>query len=201
MGRLHDAAKIVLLAAVAAGGLWSLSAFAFTLSTLHLDRVDPRTAGCVSIFTGRHDRVLAGIERFATGTVPHMLIAGTTQGTNRAERNEMVARAPRYFDCCAEFESESRDTLENAKVTAAWARRLGCTRVTVVTDDDHLTRALSAMRASGAGLSVRGHAIRHVRSGKLGFRESAGLIISEFHKFLAAQVIQRRAAAYAGTPT
>lgn len=192
MARPPRAAKILLLAAALAGGLWLVAAFAFTLSALRLDSVDPRDAGCVSIFTGRHDRVLAAIDRFATDIVPHMLIAGTTQGTNRGERDEMVARAPHYFDCCAEFEGESRNTLENARATAAWARGLGCTRVTVVTDDYHLARTLSAMRAAGSGLTVKGHAIPYVRSGELSFGERARLIVPEFHKFLAAQITGRR---------
>ncbi len=104
----------------------------------------------------------------------------------------MVARAPQYFNCCAEFERESRNTLENARATAAWARGLGCTRVTVVTDDYHLARALSAVRAVGSGFTVKGHAIRYVRGGDLSFSERARLIVPEFHKFLAAQVTERR---------
>ena len=192
MARRHHAAKWLLLAAALAGGLWLLSLFAFTLSALQLDRVDPRDAGCVSIFTGRQDRVLAAIDRFATDIVPHMLITGTAEGTNRGERDEMVARAPDYFDCCAEFEREARNTLENAKATAAWARRLGCTRVTIVTDDYHLARALGAMRAVGAGLTVKGHAIPFVRSGELSFGKRARLIVPEFHKFLAARIPGRR---------
>ncbi len=198
MARRHRVAKPLLLSAALAGGLWLLSVSAFTLSALHLDAVDARNAGCVAIFAGRHNRVLAAIDRFATidgfgkAEVPHMLIAGTTEGTNRAERNEMVARAPRYFECCAEFETESRNTLQNARASAAWARRRGCTRVTIVTDDYHLARALSAMRAVSSGLAVKGHAIRHLRSGDLGLSERARIIVPEFHKYLATQLTARR---------
>lgn len=65
---------------------------------------------------------------------------------------------------------------------------MGCTRVTVVTDDYHLARALSAMRAVSSGLMEKGHAIRCVRSGELSFSERARLIVPESHMFLAAQI-------------
>lgn len=65
---------------------------------------------------------------------------------------------------------------------------MGCTRVTVVTDDYHLARALSAMRAVGSGLMEKGHAIRCVRSGELSLSERARQIVPESHKFLAAQI-------------
>ena len=53
----------------------------------------------------------------------------------------------RIYDCCVDLGFTAADTLGNARETADWARAMRFHRLTIVTSDYHMPRAMLELRA------------------------------------------------------
>lgn len=147
------------------------------------------TADCAVMFTGRHGRVLDGLDMLLRAPPRRLLISGYGDGMGGQELDELRGRAPDLFACCVDIEAISRTTADNARQTALWAAHRGCTAVALVTDDEHMPRAWLELRRYLPGPPIRVVAVRHVVDAPPGAALASTL--REYHRFAAAVLTGR----------
>lgn len=118
------------------GYLWFLGSVPAEAAHLPADEGD-----CVAVFTGRNERVRAGVELLTAGGPARMFVSGAKHGTDPGYIDGLRVELPDVFGCCIEVSDKARSTEQNGIETAAWALRTGCRRIWLVTDDLHLRRA------------------------------------------------------------
>ena len=117
-----------------------------------------------------------------------LLISGYGMGMGNWELAELRAMDPDYFACCVDVEDVARNTAENGRETAAWAARHGCDALLLVTDDEHMPRALLELWSRSGAIAVRPMAVRHAPARPAD--EAAVLLLREYHKLLAAGALR-----------
>jgi uncharacterized SAM-binding protein YcdF (DUF218 family) len=108
-------------------------------------------------------RVERGVQLYREGVAPVMLLSGGGRGPEpEAEIMRRAALARRVPEAALLLEPNARDTLGNARETAALMRARGWRTVALVSDRTHLPRAALLFRL--AGVQVVGRSGVHPRS-------------------------------------
>lgn len=180
---------VVLTLILLAAGAWS-AGFAWFLDSVPAAAAQrPSDEGdCVTVFTGRNERVRAGAELLTAGGPAVMFVSGAKHGTDPGYIDRLRAEMPALFDCCVVVSNDARNTEQNGIETADWVRRAGCRRVWLVTDDVHLRRAEVELAARLDGIAVLPWPLpRYAPSGP-GRVAASRVTAMEFNKYIVARM-------------
>lgn len=139
--------------------LW-LVGFALFITLLPRPPVTALAGDCVAVASGVHDRLITAIEVYADRA--DIFVSGAHEGTNHIERDDMRARAPKWFDQHVSFGQMARNTRENGIEISAWAQQRTCRVLVLVSDDAHLPRVHLALRRAGYAGPAASHAVARV---------------------------------------
>lgn len=123
-------------------------------------------------------RVKRGVQLYREGAAPVLLLAGGGKGpapeARVMRRAALVGGVP---EAALMTEPTSRDTLGNARETAALLRARGWRRVVLVSDRTHLPRAVPLFRLAGVEIVARSGVRAPSLLGEIGaaLREAAAL--------------------------
>jgi uncharacterized SAM-binding protein YcdF (DUF218 family) len=183
-----------LLGLIAAVWLCGLIAFVARLP----DRAeDPdRHTDAIVVPTGGSERLAEGMRLLIRGVAGKLFISGVNAQTRLAD---LIASLPpevgkpsaALVECCVVLGHAADSTLGNAAETAAWMKAEGFHSLRLVTADYHMPRSLLEFRHAMPGIEIAIHPVfpdqlrRDVWWRSPG---TAGLLIDEYNKYLAALV-------------
>ena len=82
-----------------------------------------------------------------TGANSNERIAAAVDQLTRQQLRAASGSARRIYDCCVDLGFTAVDTIGNARETAEWARSMRFRKLTIVTSDYHMPRAMLELRA------------------------------------------------------
>ncbi len=130
--------------------IWTAGLFAFAARiSRSTPAPDPPPADGIVALTGPSSlRIAAAMKLLEDGKGGRLLVSGVNRKASRADIRS-VSKAPgRLYDCCVDLGFSAADTIGNARETASWARAYGFKRLTVVTADYHMPRALLELKGA-----------------------------------------------------
>jgi uncharacterized SAM-binding protein YcdF (DUF218 family) len=179
------------------GIAWALAALgliwagAFLRFTADLPRAVPdperRTDGIV-VLTGGANRIEAGLGILAASPGMRLFVSGVDPSAHRGDFEALMGR-PDLFACCIDLGFAATDTASNARETAQWARAGRYRSLRIVTSSYHMPRSLLELRRQMPEVELVPHP---VFAGQIKIEQwwrwpgTAGLLVGEFHKYLAA---------------
>lgn len=180
---------VVLLAAAAAAS-WGYGLHLFTGLIPGQAAESPRRTDAIVVLTGGAGRVDEGLRLLAEGRAAKLLISGVHSGVDVQALLRVARRAPGNLECCIVIDHAAFSTRGNARETADWMRREGHRSLRLVTASYHMPRSLLEFgRALPPDVEVEPHPVfpEGFRAGNwLRWRGSGLLVVSEYHKYIAA---------------
>ena len=134
-------------------------------------------------------RLAAGLELLQAGRAERLFISGVHDDVTLASL--VGESADDLTACCVELGHGARDTSENASETAAWMAERGYRSLRLVTGNYHMPRAILEFRIAMPDVKLIANPVfpQHVRVDNWWrYRGTAGLIASEYTKYLLALV-------------
>ncbi|MHA1525257.1 MAG: YdcF family protein [Alphaproteobacteria bacterium] len=120
--------------------------FSRTVATL-AGEVPTTKAQAIVVFTGGKDRVDRAIVLLELGWGARLLISGVHPANTKSSLKVSTGKYPNLFECCIDIDHVARDTIGNARETAAWAKARHFSSLLVVTSAYHLPRAMAELGA------------------------------------------------------
>lgn len=180
-------ARLFLLAISGAALIWTagLAAFAFSIPTSPTDRTSP--ADAIVVLTGGSERLQEGLALLEAGLGRKLLISGVAEGLSVTDVLSELKPNAEKVACCIELGHTAANTAGNASEAARWMAREGFTSLRLVTGSYHMPRSLLEFRRAMPTMTVIANPVfpGHVKVDQWWrFRGTAGLIASEFVKYL-----------------
>ena len=109
----------------------------------------PDPADGVVALTGANsnERIAAAVDQVTRHRGRRVLISGVDRRVTREQLRAASGSARRIYDCCVDLGFTAVDTIGNARETAEWARSMRFRKLTIVTSDYHMPRAMLELRA------------------------------------------------------
>jgi uncharacterized SAM-binding protein YcdF (DUF218 family) len=130
--------------------VWAAGLFAFA------DRVqqstpqpEPAAADGIVALTGANsnERIAAAVQLLTERKGRRVLVSGVNRDVSREQLRSVTGAVRRLYDCCVDLGFTAADTVGNARETAEWAKAMRFQRLTIVTSDYHMPRAMLELRA------------------------------------------------------
>jgi uncharacterized SAM-binding protein YcdF (DUF218 family) len=130
--------------------VWAAGLFAFA------DRVqqstpqpEPAAADGIVALTGANsnERIAAAVQLLTERKGRRVLVSGVNRDVSREQLRTVTGAVRRLYDCCVDLGFTAADTVGNARETAEWAKAMRFQRLTIVTSDYHMPRAMLELRA------------------------------------------------------
>ena len=173
---------VALLALLWSGGLvWFANAAREGPEQPHL------ATEAIVVPTGGSGRLEEGLRLLESDLAQALFVTGVGEGVEHAELRER--HDPRLWACCVELGYEAEDTESNARETAAWMASRSFSSLRLVTSGYHMPRAMMEFRSAMPNATLVAHPVfpEHVKVEHWWrYRGTAGLIASEFTKYLGA---------------
>lgn len=188
---LFSGVKMLFILASIAGFLW-LGGFAWFLAGLETRPTRPSepTDGIV-VLTGGPYRISLAVSLLDEGLAERLLISGIYAELE----DETLRRAnaiPRHiFTCCIDLDRAARNTEENAREVAAWARQHSYRSLRVVTTFDHMPRSMVELRRALPDAELLPHPVSPDTVGADLAWPSVGKLALEYSKYWVALVRAR----------
>jgi uncharacterized SAM-binding protein YcdF (DUF218 family) len=149
------------------------------------------TTDGIVVLTGGSDRLHEGLQLLADGKAKRLLISGVYHEASLDDllREGRVDLSQPLRDCCITAGYRAGNTLGNATEAAAWAAANDIHSLRLVTADYHMPRSLLEFSHALPGTLIVPHPVfpEEVKSKEWWlWPGTAGLVISEYHKYLAA---------------
>jgi uncharacterized SAM-binding protein YcdF (DUF218 family) len=96
--------------------------------------------------TGGEARIPEAVKLLANNHGKRLLISGVNPATTRIQLSRLNPQNGWLFRCCIDLGKNARDTVGNARETAAWVRRHNFKTLIVVTSSYHMPRSLMELR-------------------------------------------------------
>jgi uncharacterized SAM-binding protein YcdF (DUF218 family) len=180
------AGAFLLLFAIWLGGL-------IYFTTLIPDSVaDPaRATDGIVVLTGGSDRLREGLQLLADGKAKRLLISGVYRDASLDDllREAAVNLSQPLRDCCVTVGYRAGNTLGNATEAAEWAAANDVHSLRLVTADYHMPRSLLEFSHALPGTLIVPHPVfpAEVKRDRWWlWPGTASLVVSEYHKYLAA---------------
>jgi len=157
---------------------------------------DPTTAtDGIVVLTGGSDRLREGLQLLADGRARRLLISGVFRDASLADLLH-TGEAPaglsqQMIDCCITIGYRAGNTLGNATEAAEWAAANDIHSLRLVTADYHMPRSLLEFSHALPGARIVPHPVfpEEVKRERWWlWPGTASLVVSEYHKYLAALV-------------
>ncbi len=128
----------------------------FTFDSFSIpSQVQIRQVSAAVVFTGKFERVDAGLRLVDAGAVPRLYISGVNgrAGILAASfvkqfsaRNPDIPDLKRLVECCVEWGERAENTFQNAQDTKCWVdRRRLAGPLLLITSQRHMARAMAAL--------------------------------------------------------
>ena len=188
LARLAGAALVLL-------SIW-LGGLLYFTSLIPDSVTDPTTAtDGIVVLTGGSDRLREGLQLLADGRARRLLISGVFRDASLADLLH-TGEAPaglsqQMIDCCITIGYRAGNTLGNATEAAEWAAANDIHSLRLVTADYHMPRSLLEFSHALPGARIVPHPVfpEEVKRERWWlWPGTASLVVSEYHKYLAALV-------------
>jgi uncharacterized SAM-binding protein YcdF (DUF218 family) len=112
-------------------------------------QAEPAVADGIVALTGANsnERIAAAVQLLAERRGRRVLVSGVNRDVSREQLRIASGSVRRLYDCCVDLGFTAADTVGNARETAEWARAMRYQRLTIVTSDYHMPRAMLELRA------------------------------------------------------
>jgi uncharacterized SAM-binding protein YcdF (DUF218 family) len=184
-------------AAVVVAGFWW---FVWSVPTdeIALDR----NADGIVVLTGGSSRIADAVELLSAGRGRRLLITGVHRATTSREIARLVPAYGWMMACCVDLDHSAVNTVGNAVETRRWAGRRGIRSLIVVTSNYHMPRAMAELSRQLPDVALIPFPVitENVRAERWWTSApTAKLLLSEYLKYIAAQVRMRLEPAFAAT--
>jgi uncharacterized SAM-binding protein YcdF (DUF218 family) len=173
--------------------VWAAGLFAFA------DRVqqstpqpEPAAADGIVALTGANsnERIAAAVQLLTERKGRRVLVSGVNRDVSREQLRTATGAVRRLYDCCVDLGFTAADTVGNARETAEWAKAMRFQRLTIVTSDYHMPRAMLELRAvlRRPAMSLQTYAVPTAALKTRNWWRSPGavrLMVVEYSKYLA----------------
>jgi uncharacterized SAM-binding protein YcdF (DUF218 family) len=180
--------------AVAAGFWW----FVWSVPTreVALDR----NADGIVVLTGGSSRVVDAMELLAEGRGKRLLITGVHRTTSSTEIARLNADYRPLMACCVDLDHSAVNTVGNAVETRRWAHRRSIRSLIVVTSNYHMPRAMAELARQLPDVMLIAFPVvtENVRTDEWWHPSTARVLLSEYLKYIVAQVRMRLGPVLAG---
>jgi uncharacterized SAM-binding protein YcdF (DUF218 family) len=189
MPRLARGASRLLRWAAALLAVWTagLGWFVATGLLWPVDAATPTDA--IVVLTGGKLRLETGMDLLAAGKARKLFISGVNQRVDRDELLRALGPLPEAAACCMVLGHAADNTYGNARETARWMQQEGYLSLRLVTSWYHMRRGLLEFRRAMPRTAIIAHPVfaHHLEPERWWSWHGAPLlIISEYHKYLAA---------------
>lgn len=153
-----------------------------------------RNADGIVALTGGTSRVSDALELLASGRGKRLLITGVNPGTTNTDIARQVVDYNRLLACCVDLDYSAQNTLGNAVQTRRWALAHSFRSLIIVTSAYHMPRALAEVAHQLPDVTLIPYPVVSDRlriEPWWSHTATAGLVLSEYLKFLAAKVRMR----------
>lgn len=182
--------RALVLCLVAAAAAWGYGFHRFTALIPEPGPAARRGTDAIVVLTGGAGRVREGLRLLDAGLGKKLFVSGVHGAVDVRELLRAARRTPGNLECCIVIDHAAGSTRGNARETAGWMRRQGYRSLRLVTASYHMPRSLLEFRrAMPAGVEIVPHPVfpEGFRAGNwLRWRGSGRLVVSEYHKYLAA---------------
>ncbi len=193
-GRRRRAARRligVLVIAVLVLGVW-LAGLLWYAERIPSDPPDTgERTDAIVVLTGGAGRLSEGLRLLAEGSGEKLFVSGVYRGIDVDALLQLARRKPDDVECCITVGYAADNTAGNARETAQWMRSADNRSLRLVTANYHMPRSLLEFRRALPDIKIVPHPVfpeAFERECWWCGRNSALLVVSEFHKYLAAFV-------------
>ena len=193
-GRKRRAARRlirVLAIAVLVLGVWLAGLFWYAE---RIPSEPPDTGGrtdAIVVLTGGAGRLSEGLRLLAEGRGARLFVSGVYRGIDVDALLQLARQKPDDVECCITIGYAADNTAGNARETAQWMRSADNRSLRLVTANYHMPRSLLEFRRALPDIEIVPHPVfpeAFERECWWCGRNSTLLVVSEFHKYLAAFV-------------
>jgi uncharacterized SAM-binding protein YcdF (DUF218 family) len=150
----------------------------------------PAPTAAIVVLTGGSLRLLSGIDLLREGKGHVLFVSGVPEQVTLGELLRGAGKdIPHWLTCCIVIGHEAQNTAGNAIETARWMRREGYHSLRLVTSWYHMPRSLVEFARAMPDIEIVPHPVfpeRVKQQNWLAWRGTAGLLIGEYGKYLAA---------------
>ena len=143
----------------------------------------------IVVLTGGSGRLTEGLRLLAEGRGKRLFVSGVYRGIDVDALLQLARRKPDDVECCITIGYAADSTAGNARETAQWMRSTGNRSLRLVTANYHMPRSLLEFRRALPDIAIVAHPVfpeAFKRDCWWCWRNSLLLVVSEFHKYLAA---------------
>jgi uncharacterized SAM-binding protein YcdF (DUF218 family) len=161
-----------------------------------------RNADGIVVLTGGSSRIADAIELLSAGRGRRLLITGVHRATTGREIARLLPANAWMMACCVDLDYSAVNTVGNAVETRRWAGRRGIRSLIVVTSNYHMPRAMAELSRQLPDVALIPFPVisEHVRADRWWTSPpTARLLLSEYLKYIAAQLRMRIEPSIAGT--
>jgi uncharacterized SAM-binding protein YcdF (DUF218 family) len=194
-------AMLVAFAACVLGGFAVVAGFWWFVWSVPTEEVAlDRNADGIVVLTGGSSRVVDAMELLAEGRGKRLLITGVHRATTSAEIARLNSSYGRLMRCCVDLDHSAVNTVGNAIETRRWAQRRQIRSLIVVTSNYHMPRAMAELARQLPDVALIGFPVvaEKMRSDPWWSPPTARLLLSEYLKYIVAQLRMRIEPAFAG---
>jgi uncharacterized SAM-binding protein YcdF (DUF218 family) len=130
--------------------IWASGLFAFAARVQQsTPQATPAAADGIVALTGANsnERIAAAVQLLTERKGRRVLVSGVNRDVSREQLRTATGAVRRLYDCCVDLGFTAADTVGNARETAEWAKAMRYRRLTIVTSDYHMPRAMLELRA------------------------------------------------------
>ena len=130
--------------------IWASGLFAFAARVQQsTPQAEPAAADGIVALTGANsnERIAAAVQLLAERKGRRVLVSGVNRDVSREQLRTATGAVRRLYDCCVDLGFSAADTVGNARETAEWAKAMRYQRLTIVTSDYHMPRAMLELHA------------------------------------------------------
>ena len=143
----------------------------------------------IVVLTGGSLRLQSGVDLMREGKGRELFVSGVDQRVDREQLLRALGDPPPWLSCCIAIGYEAENTAGNAQETALWMRRRGYRSLRLVTAWYHMPRGLLEFARAMPEIEIVAHPVfpERVKPQQWwAWRGTAGLLIGEYAKYLAA---------------
>jgi len=191
--------RAAMVSTIAFAFVGAAAGFIAFLSQLRGAEIAPdRKADGIVVLTGGSSRVSDAMELLAAGYGKRLLISGVHPGNDVADISRTLPDNHKLLNCCVDLDRSAINTRSNAAETRRWARERGFKSLIVVTSNYHMPRAIVELSHAMPDVTLIPFAVVGDKWRDEPWWTSGAtlrLLLSEYAKYVAAEVRVRLAAA------
>jgi len=158
-----------------------------------------RSADGIVVLTGGASRVADAFELLSEGRGKRLLITGVYRATTAAEIARVAPAYGRLIACCVDLDHSAINTVGNAMETKRWVDTHRIASLIVVTSNYHMPRAMAELGRQLPAVALIPFPVvtEKMRTEPWWNLATAKLLLSEYLKYIVAQVRMRLDPAFA----